>query len=661
MYLSNKKKRLYYTALTLIGGIVTVASFLLLIVRNKDKLFLAISIIAMIFGLVFTAVFTALLIENSLRRSAISKKSFSRYIDNIVADEMGVIIYDNTGTIIWVSSFINRRFKGGYSGNTLLEFYKDVKVDFDEKAINSQFWYENNYYEATLNPFKNYLKIVDKTLERRSITTYEQEIPVLGELEIDNYQLFQSIISDEDLYNVTKNVIQTLDYLSNKYNFVYRQYNDNGRFLILTNKLVLQQLEKDEFKVFAALHDCMKTDNKDFMVSVSIGFALGTMSYKEKNELAKKALMQAQSRGGDQIVIMGDMLPTRYYGSTNEILPTLDRTKSKVFSKRIGNKLSNPMIKNVLVFGHKNADLDALGSAYATVKLAESYGIENCKIVGKTFDNTCRQLLSKYPDKFEKYIIKNIRSQKYDPNETAIFIVDIAYPDGTDFPDCLENMLSDNVFVIDHHRLRSPINFTNKSNTLVDPSASSASELISEIIIFTEHAIKVEPFTAQMLLNGIYLDTTLFQKKTSARTFEIAAWLEGRGANSVESSETLKISPTNYENVVELLNNIQEVKPGFYLAYKDIPVANDLVSVAADEILRIGGRKASFVVAATEDRKGYKLSARGIGTNVQKICEAVGGGGHFSSAAAVTNENLETFIDNIKQAIVSVKDESNIN
>nr|WP_237076632.1 DHHA1 domain-containing protein [Mycoplasma phocoeninasale] len=115
-------------------------------------------------------------------------------------------------------------------------------------------------------------------------------------------------------------------------------------------------------------------------------------------------------------------------------------------------------------------------------------------------------------------------------------------------------------------------------------------------------------------------------------------------------------------NVVqELLENLQEVKSGYYLAYKNIEASTDMISIATDEILRVNGRKAAFVVAKLPGVKKYKMSARGNGVNVQLIAELVGGGGHFGTAAAESSESMELFIDNIKQAIVSVKDESNIN
>lgn len=173
---------------------------------------------------------------------------------------------------------------------------------------------------------------------------------------------------------------------------------------------------------------------------------------------------------------------------------------------------------------------------------------------------------------------------------------------------------------------------------------------------------KINNDTAQYLLDGIYLDTNTFKKQTSAKTFAAASILQKWGAQNDKSVDTLKFDEKVFKIVQELLANLQEIKKGYFLAYKDIEASTDIISIASDEILRVNGRKAAFVVAKLPGTKTYKMSARGINTNVQIIAEAVNGGGHFGAAAAETTENLNLFVDNIIQAIVSVKDnESNIN
>ena len=245
--------------------------------------------------------------------------------------------------------------------------------------------------------------------------------------------------------------------------------------------------------------------------------------------------------------------------------------------------------------------------------------------------------------------------------ETLVVLVDIADENRIENKQAFKDINKNNVIVIDHHRVAKQPQFALQHYTYIDSQASSASEIITEIIDLSNLKSKITPLVAQLLLDGIYLDTSIFQKHTSSKTFYACSLLEEWGASAEKSIVSLKMSEDIYNKVKLLNSNIYEIKPGYFLAYRDIEVSNDIIAIAADEILRVEGRKAAFVVAKLQGTNRYKLSARGINTNVQIIAEAVNGGGHFGSAAAESTEPLAVFVDNIKQAIVSVKNESNNN
>lgn len=261
--------------------------------------------------------------------------------------------------------------------------------------------------------------------------------------------------------------------------------------------------------------------------------------------------------------------------------------------------------------------------------------------------------------------VKSNYALKHTTHKTLVVFVDIADPNRTDNPNAIDDVHRENIFVFDHHRLARSIEFAPKTNCYVETSSSSASEIVTEIISFLEYKVLISKTCAQLLLNGIYLDTIQFSKSVTPRTYEAASWLEAKGASSLKSGELLKIDEDTEEKIKKILANTLEIKEGYYLAYSDIEATNDVISIAANEILKIKGRIASFVVAKLEGTNTYKLSARGIETNVQIICEAVGGGGHFSTAAATSEEDLEIFVDNIKFAITTsgrqINNESNIN
>ncbi|VDR42595.1 hypothetical protein [Mycoplasmopsis caviae] len=186
-----------------------------------------------------------------------------------------------------------------------------------------------------------------------------------------------------------KRLFAVLDDLVCDYNLVYRQYNTNGKFLIVTNKQALDQMSQKNFKFFDNLHNSLKS--QDIIVSVSAGFAYGTKNLWEKMEQAKNALLQAQSRGGDQVAIFSRNNQPRYYGSTSEILPNINRAKIKSLAYSIEKKLLDPNIKRVIVYGHMNADLDAIGSALGIYAIAKTFN-KDAYICTTTQDATTKKL-----------------------------------------------------------------------------------------------------------------------------------------------------------------------------------------------------------------------------------------------------------------------------
>ncbi|MBU4690603.1 DHH family phosphoesterase [Mycoplasma sp. ES3157-GEN-MYC] len=649
-----KRKLILYIMVAIMSIFLVIASFIMLWL-DVAKVWSAIFTSLLILSSVLTGTFIVLSIKTFIANQSSIKSSYSKFVDEImVHNQVGTIIYDMSGNIIQTSEFIRTRFGKHLVGLKLHKFFESIFVNFSEKQREYEFKHENSYYVASVFPLNNYVSIRDNSLEKRSMQIYSQEQAVVGELEIDNYWLYQSILSEEQLYNLNKSVITVLDNLVQTYNLIYRQYNTNGKFLLVTNKISLDKMIDAKFEFFDKLHQVLKTDNNNIVVSVSAGFAYGANEYQTKIDLAKSALLQAQGRGGDQVVVLSPYDHPIYFGSTTEILPSVDRTRIRNLTGLVEQRLLNPKLDKVIIYGHAVADLDAIGSAMGVLALCKTYG-KQVYICSATQDSTTKKVLQQYWENIGDNFIKPQVANKISDENTIVFFVDNAHPTRTDNPEAIKNVKSENIFILDHHRMKLSIDFAPKENRVIATSASSASELVTEMLIFSKRKVDVDLITAQMLLNGICLDTLQFQKHATSKTFEAASWLETRGANSTVAANALKIDAETYAKVNKMLESLEEVKEGFFLAYADVPMSDDLISITAEEILRIDGRRASFVVARQEKGDKYKLSARGIDTNVQIICEGVGGGGGFAAAAAVSTDDLETFIDNIKQAIVSVK------
>ncbi|MDD1371314.1 DHH family phosphoesterase [Metamycoplasma hyosynoviae] len=581
-------------------------------------------------------------------------KGVNFYIENEISKYgMGSILFLDNGRIIWISDFIQNRFTRKIIGKNI----KDVfKIDFLKETNDFEYEYDNFKYEIHVLYEKNMLIFKDITIRSNIINDYKDQRVVFGEINIDNINLFQSNYSADEVFKIYSLVINILENLSKKYDFVYRQY-ENGKFFIITNFQTLQLFEQEEFGFFTEenfVYDEQKS------VSISAGFAYGILEYNVLGALAKEALLQSQTRGGNQITVLTKDSKPKHYGSHSEISINISRTNVKLIAQILIDKISSDQIKNVVIYGHKNADLDAIGSAYAIYTLAKSFGKE-AYIQNNIFDDTGKRQVDKLFANTPDVFVTPKFAQTITNENTLVILTDVCDEERIENKKAFKGALKNNIIVIDHHRILTMPTYAYINNIYIDSTASSASEIITEIIALTNNKDRLTLTATQLLLDGIYLDTNNLKKHTSSKTFYACSLLEQWGASVEKSTACLKISEEIDIKVKKLIENLQEVKPGYFLSYADIEVSNDIIAIASEEILKIEGRKASFVVGKLEKTNIYKLSARGYNTNVQIIAEAVNGGGHFSSSAAESTEEIEVFVDNIKQAIVSVKNENNNN
>ena len=618
-------------------------------------------LISFMFFLVF--IFTSVATYSVKRKRETIKKSFDSYIEESVSQAgVGLIILNSDSDIIWISKFIEERLGRKVIGRKLFSLSKVIEKKFNEGQTKFLLPIDEIVFSAQVDYENQTIILKDITNEDMILRQYINEKVAVAELEIDNFTQFQSILPEEEIFKVQSSVIKMLDDLSEQYNLVYRQY-VNGKFLIYTNQNALNELVQQKFKFLDKIRGVNVIDGIN--LSASIGVGTGSSQIKELLELAKDGLSQALARGGDQVAVMESNKKPEYFGSKTEAVQSSSRVKIKQISKLIEDKLSSAKIKKVIIYGHVYADLDAVGSAMGVAHLAKEYKKE-VYIQNATFDSTTRNTIEKFFTKEEReFFIKKTKANRIaTKKDTMVIIVDTAEMARIENEKALTSVELENVFIFDHHRVSKLPDDIPTTNTYIDTTASSASEIISEVLQFISKNIKPPRKIAQMLLNGIYLDTNQFTKSTSSRTFIAAGWLERFGASSKISTEILKLPEEYAMLVAEVLSGVREIKPGYFLSSYQGDVPQDIISLATDEILRVQGRKAAFVIAKLPGSGDFKMSARGIETNVQVIAEAVGGGGHFGAAAAVSKEPLSVFTDNVIQSIVSIKggdDESNNN
>ncbi|MCP4336772.1 MAG: hypothetical protein GY679_02900 [Mycoplasma sp.] len=578
------------------------------------------------------------------------KKSFEQYIEELLSNiGVGAIMFNNEGIIIWTSKFINDRFKNTLMGKNIIDISKLSTEEINSNKNEFIFELEKMIYEAKIVRNSNSIIIKDVSDRERIQKKYINERTVIGEIDIDNFQEYLSTLPEEIVFSIQSSIIKVLDKLVEKYKIIYRQY-INSKFLIITDNETLEILQKQDFKELIDLETKLKVDN--IKTTISVGFGTGSTIPSELIQLAKDALSQSQSRGGNQITIASLQSGYKYYGANTEAFSTSSRVSIIKLSELFFSTLKSEDIKTVLVYGHKMADLDSIGSAYAIYEQAKKMGKE-AFIVGSIFDNSSKKAIKNFIPDSKNVFLKPHLSNSYMKKSTMVVICDVADPERTENPYALVNIPRKNIFIFDHHRVSELPKGVLKTNTYIDASVSSASEIITELIQYAKINLKPSLTAAQLLLSGIYLDTKIFQKKVSSRTFAAASWLEIFGAKAEDAVDLLKFSEENSNLIRKILSNLEEVKPGYYIASYPYEADSDVVASAADEILRTQGRLAAFVIAKVPGKKLFKMSSRSVGVNVQIIAEEVGGGGHFSAAAATSEEPLLIFKDNITQAIIS--------
>ena len=621
-------------------------------------------LLILIIGLLLTFVsLLAFLRFHLSRREKLIQRSVNAYIENLVSlMAIGIVIFQPNGRVIWASNFIVERFGQKVVNRHISHLFPEVifekkQTDFERVVLKNEFVYRLNLVAR-----ESLIIIKDITQEYSATHFYEIERPVIGEIDIDNFQQYRTSLSEEELFAIQSAVINFLEGLSKDYNCSFKQYAED-KFIVLTNRDNLNKMVQGNFKEWEKINSTEIVKNA--RVSLSIGFGVDTSNYLKLMEMAKEGLRQSQSRGGDQITIISQVERPKHFGSKSEIAILRSRTKIKNVALNFKAALQDPRLKKVLIYGHQFADLDALGASYAIYEIARALGKE-VYIQNNTFDNTARRAIERYIKTPSKIFISPTRAFNFTTKNTIIVVVDCAEESRVENPKLFHRVPGENVFIFDHHRISKLNEVVNDLNVYVETTASSASEIITEMILFNQFAKYLSRPATQLLLNGIYLDTSQFRKSVSARTFLAASLLEEWGANVEEAISILKISQETHAILNKMLLNLQEVKPGYWLAvYPDV-APSDVVAIAADEILKIAGRKAAFVIAKQPKQSSFendvfKLSARSIGVNVQLIAEAVGGGGHFNAAAATSDakakESLEVFVDNVVQAIVSTKQE----
>ncbi len=491
------------------------------------------------------------------------------------------------------------------------------------------------------------LFLIDDTASRLAIQEVDDQSLVIGFVYIDNYE--EAVDTLED---VRKSLLVAL--IDRKVTKYFAAIDgicskvEKDKYLIIMRKKALRQLEEQHFDL---LEDAktVKIGN-EMAITLSIGIGLDGLSYTQNYEFARNAIDLALGRGGDQAVVKNSENVT-YYGGKSRQVEKSTRVKARVKAQALKEIISAR--NTVFIMGHRLGDPDSFGAALGIYRIAETLG-RKAHIVINERTISLRQVLSLF-DKNENYdkemIIDSVHALEYVTDNSALVVVDTNKPSLTECPELLKRCKS--IVVLDHHRQGKEV-IENATLSYVEPYASSACEMVSEILQYTGENIKVRPEEADAIYGGIVVDTNNFTNRTGVRTFEAAAFLRRCGADVTRVRKLFREDVASYRAKADAVSRAQIYRDIYAISVcngDDVQSPTVVGAQAANDLLDIKGVKASFVM--TRYHGIIYISARSIDeVNVQLIMEKMGGGGHLNIAGCqLENVTIEEAIDTLKATI----------
>jgi len=471
---------------------------------------------------------------------------------------------------------------------------------------------------------------------------YNDEKVYMMLVNVDNFDELTSS-ADEIESTITANIDKLLRNWAAEMNAMIVRYKDNLYELVITNKNY-EALVEDKFAILDKARNI--ETNADFPVTLSIGLGIGGSSLVELDDFAQEALDMALGRGGDQAVVK-DGSSFEYYGGSTQSVEKSNKGKSRI----IGHALATLMEQSsrIFVMGHKNPDMDSFAAAIGISRLAKTVGKDAYIILGE-YNETMIDMVADAKKTGDYEFVTGERALGLVEENSLVVVVDThrrMLVESIELVDQVERLA-----IIDHHRKAEDV-LTNPTLSYLESYASSASELVTEILQYRLDKKVLSRYEADVLMAGIMLDTNRFAVKAGVRTFEAASWLRRAGADLSRVRRYFQESPDSFINRANGIVNARILEDGIAMSICEGHSINTQIinSQVADELLTIKGTTASFVAGRNEEGQTV-VSARSLGNmNVQTIMEHFGGGGHMNTAGTKTDLSPEEILAEIEEYI----------
>ena len=632
-------------------GVTVVSVLYLLNIWNMQALLLPEYFIYIIFGIViFDTIFILSIIA--------SLYSVRRYSDikagNIIGSDIkevynfgkiGFVITDEDNNVIWISDFIQSRHSDMMNKDIFVYFPELKSLITKDVGTHTVVHTKDVYYHVKYLRSSNLFVFIDKS-DYEGTNFYNKEHHLcIGIITIDNYADVVGTNDDNnDLIARVKNLI--LEYAKEHHVLLRRIRND--AYFCLCEFIYLREMMENKFDILDKARNLGVEENNQ--ATLSIGFAHEFPDIGKLNAMASNAVDIAMSRGGDQAVVSSFGAELQFFGGKTEAVERRNKVKVRVVADSLITLINRA--SNVIIMGHTDTDMDAIGASLGIKAICDSYD-KSALIVydPKNAEKKVRTAISGLftSDQISKMTISSRDAKDKVRAQTLVIVVDVSRPSMVLAEEALQ--ASDKVVVIDHHR-RAEEFIENPVLSYIEPSASSASELVAEIIKFsTDNAkIKLDSTTATIMLSGIFLDTSHYKSRTvGLRTFEASGVLKEYGADNALADDLLKDDYEEYALVNKILGTMKT--PYYGIVYcksgEEEAVERSTLAKVGNQCMQLKGISACFVIGKTSNNE-IRISARSDGTiNVQVLCEKMGGGGHFSMAAVAFKNKSEREVESI--------------
>lgn len=613
---------------------------------------------------------------NNKRKNEISEKLQDLILSvdtaaksTLINSPFPLIVLETDGNIIWRSSKFVSEFENvdmnPYIDDLITEIKKDIDnkknvqvlkhaktsqlVERQVKIENKTYRISGKYVKSRNNEKKNQdeymlmLYFIDVTENLTLKQKYQDSRSCVEIIMIDNYEENMQLLDSEEKPQIIAEIDKAIYEWVNESNGVLIK-SDRDRYVCVFEQRYLKNIKEDKFSILDKIKEVDTREKVQFTLSIAVSNEGDTN--KDKYKSAQVAMDLVLGRGGDQAVVRENEI-YRFFGGRAQEVEKRTKVKARVVAHALENLIKES--DKVMIMGHTNPDIDAMGSSMGIYRLAKSMN-KNAYIINSTIGTALenfKEELAKDPEYEDVLISKEVAIENVEEN-TLLVIVDTHKKNYVESQELLKK--TKKIVIIDHHR-RSADYIEDVTLTFQEVYASSAAELVTELLQYTETKVNLKTIEAESLYAGIMMDTKNFTFRTGVRTFEAAAYLRKCGVDIIRVKKWFQSDLISFNKIAGIVKSAEIVNNTIAIAINPMKEKDTSIvcAKAADELLTISDITASFVLGQMDDK--ICISGRSIGdVNVQVILEKLGGGGHITLAGAQVEGKT---IEEVKQELIS--------